>query len=208
MNVYDFDGTVYDGDSTVDFYKHCLKHYPKIRRAFWNALCGLFLYMFGIISKTRFKERFFSFLRYVPNIDDSVTAFWNTHEKKLQPWYLMQKHNTDVIISASPEFLLAPVCCKLGVMLIGSRVDKRTGKFDGENCHSKEKVNRLAAEVNLADCSAFYSDSITDKPLADLIPNSFMVRDAKLIPWNEYRPSTLPKAKHMSRVKRKVRRLR
>lgn len=25
MNVYDFDETIYDGDSTVDFYKYCLR---------------------------------------------------------------------------------------------------------------------------------------------------------------------------------------
>ena len=28
MNVYDFDGTIYDGDSTFDFYKYCMKKHP------------------------------------------------------------------------------------------------------------------------------------------------------------------------------------
>ena len=26
MNVYDFDGTIYNGDSTIDFYLYCIKH--------------------------------------------------------------------------------------------------------------------------------------------------------------------------------------
>ena len=30
MNVYDFDKTIYDGDSTIDFYFYCLKKHPKI----------------------------------------------------------------------------------------------------------------------------------------------------------------------------------
>lgn len=25
MNVYDFDKTIYDGDSTIDFYLYCVK---------------------------------------------------------------------------------------------------------------------------------------------------------------------------------------
>ena len=30
MNIYDFDETIYDSDSTKDFYFYCLKKYPKI----------------------------------------------------------------------------------------------------------------------------------------------------------------------------------
>ena len=29
MNVYDFDKTIYRGDSTMDFWRYCLKRYPK-----------------------------------------------------------------------------------------------------------------------------------------------------------------------------------
>ncbi len=41
----------------------------------------------------------------------------------------------DVIISASPEFLLRPICNRLGIRhLIASRVDARSGAYDGQNC--------------------------------------------------------------------------
>ena len=30
MNVYDFDGTLYDGDSTMDLYRYCLLRRPYI----------------------------------------------------------------------------------------------------------------------------------------------------------------------------------
>ena len=30
MNVYDFDETIYDGDSTVDFVKYSIIHQPKV----------------------------------------------------------------------------------------------------------------------------------------------------------------------------------
>ena len=32
LYLYDFDGTIYDGDSSVDFFKYCLKKNPKIKK--------------------------------------------------------------------------------------------------------------------------------------------------------------------------------
>ena len=30
IDVYDFDGTIYDGDSTVDFTRFCLRRHPAV----------------------------------------------------------------------------------------------------------------------------------------------------------------------------------
>lgn len=30
IDVYDFDGTIYDGDSTVDFTRFCLRRHPGV----------------------------------------------------------------------------------------------------------------------------------------------------------------------------------
>ena len=108
INAYDFDETIYDGDSTRDFYFFCLKRHLQILlllpyQAFW-----FLLFVLGIIRKTFFKERFYVFFRSVRDIDSEIKIFWDTHEKKIKKWYLEQKKDTDIIISASPEFLLAP----------------------------------------------------------------------------------------------------
>jgi phosphoserine phosphatase len=129
MNIYDFDGTIYDGDSTIDFYLYCLKRYFKVLLALPHAILGALLFLFGIINRTNFKQRFFYFVRHLSCIDDTVAAFWCENERKIKRWYLVQKQDTDIIISASPEFLLQPICDKLGVSLIASRVDKYTGFF-------------------------------------------------------------------------------
>jgi len=184
MNVYDFDGTIYDGDSTVDFYKFCLKNYPKTHLAVFSAMISAMLYLFGIIKKTEFKQRFFGFLKYVPNIDNAVSAFWNSREHKIKPWYLKQKQSTDVIISASPEFLLEPVCNRLGAKLIASRVDKASGKFVSENCHDDEKVRRFKEMFGDERIREFYSDSLSDKSLAELAERAFMVKGEKITEWN------------------------
>ena len=63
INGYDFDKTIYDGDSSVDFYKFCLKKNKKVLLMLPIQIYGLILYILGIIEKTKFKEYVFSFLK-------------------------------------------------------------------------------------------------------------------------------------------------
>ena len=62
MNVYDFDGTIYAGDSSVDFYVYCIWHDPKLLRFFPKQLLGAILHVLKKINTTQMKECFFSFL--------------------------------------------------------------------------------------------------------------------------------------------------
>jgi hypothetical protein len=187
MNIYDFDGTIYGGDSTVDFFFFCLRHYPRTWRSLIKILWGVVLFCLHVISKTAFKERFFSFLCYLPDTETAVSAFWNTHERKIKTWYLSQKKQSDIIISASPEFLLKPICNKLGVRLIASRVDSATGRYTGINCHGAEKVRRLAEATGITEAEAFYSDSLSDQPLANIAAQAFFVRKDRISPWKNER---------------------
>lgn len=184
MNVYDFDKTIYDGDSTVDFYFFSLSRHKKIIKYFPRLfLAYAKFYIFKKGTKTQFKEKMYSFLQYVTYPDD-LTDFWDTHENRLKPWYLEQKRADDVIISASPQFLLEPICEKLDVYLIASRVDKSTGKTQGENCHSQEKVRRFYEEFPNGKIDCFYSDSYSDSPLARIAKKAFIVKKNTLSPWN------------------------
>jgi len=183
MNIYDFDDTIYSGDSTLDFYWYCLKNYPRTFLAVPIAFFGFALFKLSIISKTLFKQRFFSFLRYVPEIDSVVLAFWDNNESKIQKWYLKQKRVDDIIISASPEFLLMPICNKLGVKLIASQVNKHTGVFTGENCYGEEKIKRLVSEYKKVIIEKFYSDSLSDYPLAKLAKNAYLVKGTVITDW-------------------------
>ena len=184
MNLYDFDGTIYNGDSSVDFFKYCLRKNKKTFFTIPEIFIALIMYLLGIKNKTMFKEKCFSFLKYITDIDCAVSAFWINNEVKIKKWYLMQKKDSDIIISASPEFLLLPVCQRLGVKLIASRVDKYSGIFTGENCYGEEKVRRFKSECNSSIIDAFYSDSKTDKPLADLAKNAFLIKGKNIIKWD------------------------
>ncbi|MBO4896853.1 MAG: haloacid dehalogenase-like hydrolase [Clostridia bacterium] len=184
MNVYDFDKTIYNGDSTRDFYYFCLRRHPVIIK--YLPYQGFMYFRFSLlknISKTRFKEKFYSFFKCIKNIDDEVNLFWDTHSDNVKKWYLENKNESDLVISASPEFLLTPICKKLGINLIASRVDKLSGKTEGENCYGEEKVNRLKTEHPGFHIEEFYSDSRSDKPLANLAEKAFIVKGNKISKW-------------------------
>jgi len=195
VSVYDFDDTIYRGDSTVDFWKFCTRRHPKVLLSLPKVGFSYLKYLFGTNSKTAFKEAFFSFLRFIPNVEEEVSAFWAEYDSKIQQWYLSQKHDSDVIISASPEFLLKPAAERLGVSLIASRVDETTGKFSGENCKGEEKVKRFGAEYPSVEIEKFYSDSLSDTPLAKLARKAFVVSGDEFIPWNEYQPGFVSRMK-------------
>lgn len=198
MNIYDFDKTIYDGDSTADFIKFCVKNYKKTLLTFIPTAWAFFLYAIGIYTKTQFKERMYRFLRYVPDIDSALCEFWSSHEKNILDYYKAQKKEDDIIISASPEFLLKPICERLGVTrLIASKVDKKTGIYTGENCWGGEKTKRLLTEYGIERCDNFYSDSFSDTPLAEIAENAYIVRRNKLTPWREYKSTTKEKLFHM-----------
>lgn len=188
MNIYDFDETIYDGDSTRDFYFYCLKRFPKMLFSVPAMVWMFFLYILGAKTKTQFKEKMYGFLRYVPDIDETIGNFWEDHIKNIKPWYKEKQKGDDVIISASPEFLLKTACKKLGIKyLIASRVDKRTGVYTGENCHGEEKVRRLNEEMPGALCDEFYSDSLSDTPLAKISKRAWIIRGDELTEWEKYK---------------------
>ena len=144
MNVYDFDDTIFRGDSTRAFWAYCLKRAPGLARFLPRQCAAAVRYALGRTAKEAFKEAFFSFLQGVPDADAWAEDFWRTHERRFRPWYLAQKQPDDLVVSASPEFLLAPACRRLGIRPpIASRVDARTGRYTGLNCKGAEKVSRF-----------------------------------------------------------------
>lgn len=184
MNVYDFDNTIYGGDCTADFYFYCLRKRPRIARRLPALLFRAVLLCFNRIDKTVFKERMFGFLQDLDPNEDYVSPFWAAHMKKIKPWYLNAKTSDDVVVSASPEFLLAPVCRALMIQApIGSKVSMKTGLYDGVNCYGEEKVRRFFEKYPNAVIDAFYSDSLSDSPLADRAVKSYLVKGKELLEW-------------------------
>ncbi len=183
MNVYDFDKTIYDGDSTAHFVLFCIKKQPSLLRYLPIQGVAYLSFLIKLVEKTAFKQTMYMFFSGIKDIDSYVDIFWALHEQNLKKWYLDQKKPDDVIISASPEFLLKPICQKLGVELMASRVDKKNGVYDGLNCYGEEKVRRFYEKYDGVTIDEFYSDSYSDDPLAKISKKSFLVDKDKLLEW-------------------------
>ena len=184
MNVYDFDQTVYYPDSSYHFFLWCLKRYPAaVLPVIPKSLLLALQYKRGKIGAKVLKQQLFSFLNRLEDVDREVKDFWNSHRQNMQDWYMEQKRDDDLIISASPEFLLAPIAEELGVRLIATKMDPHTGKILGENCHDSEKVLRFRVEYPGETIDEFYSDSLSDTPRAELADRSFRVKKESMTPW-------------------------
>lgn len=183
MNVYDWDKTIYDGDSSIDFYKFNLRKDPKLAK-YWNRqLKAARSYKKNKISKTEMKTVFYEYFQSIPDMEARVFEFWMHNKHKIKGWYLNQMRDDDLIISASPEFLLQPIIDELGITLIASDVDPNTGIHYKENCYGEEKVKRMMEHYNIYDMESFYSDSYSDDPLAQYAKESFLVKGDELLPW-------------------------
>lgn len=200
MNVYDFDQTIYRRDSTADFYFYCLARRPEIALLLPMQGFHFARYLLGRISKTAFKERFYRFFTKVPDMDAWVEDFWRTHRGGISAWYLAQQRSDDLVISASPEFLLRPICRDLGIShLLASRVDPKTGQYTGKNCHGREKVRRLRAAFPGAQVGEFCSDSLSDTPLAELAEKSYIIKKERKLDWAAFAHSARRREKKLRR---------
>jgi len=187
MNVYDFDKTIYDGDSTVDFYFYSIKRQPNLLRFLPYQALVFIKYKLKYITKTEAKESFFKMFNGIKDIDLYINDFWNKNKHKIKKFYKETHLDDDIVISASPEFLLEPICKELKIKtLLASRVDKKTGKYTGENCYGEEKVKRFYELYKDGKIDTFYSDSLSDTPLKEISKNAYIVKKDKLIEWDKF----------------------
>ncbi len=184
MNTYDFDKTIFKSDSSYKFFLYCLSKHPVsvIRTLPKTAVYAIFYASKKVDTKT-LKAQVFSFLKHLKDVDSDVTAFWDKSFSGVQKWYLAQKKPDDIIISASPEFLLTPACERLGVALLATPMNKLSGEIEGLNCHDSEKVRRFYEKYPGAHTENFYSDSLSDTPMADIADKAWLVNKNDIRPW-------------------------
>lgn len=184
MNVYDFDETIFHPDSSYAFVLYCLRHYPRAVLSTMPAVAWKgSLYALNKLETRELKETVFSFLPFLDDPERIVLDFWEENRGGIAAWYLAQKRPEDLIISASPAFLLQPAADYLGVSLIATPMDIHTGKIIGRNCHDEEKVRRFREQYPDAAVEEFYSDSLSDAPIARLAEKAWMVRGQERVPW-------------------------
>lgn len=184
MNVYDFDNTIYDGESSVDFFMFCIKRDKKL----WTLLpvmgVKLVKYKMCLITIDELKrcaEKYaWRFIESVENVEGFVKEFWELKSHKIKDYYIKQKKDDDVVISASCSFLLNDICKRLGIKTcICSEIDTKTGKFK-QICFRSNKVDLFYKNFPDGVIDNFYTDSMNDKPLIEISKNAYLVKGDKL----------------------------
>lgn len=190
-DLYDFDGTIYDGDSGVDLVLFAIRKKPIVILYLLKSIKMVVLYLLKLRTKEEVKSKLFSFLQEFPDTDEFVREFWQCHEKKIkQFWKKKKTHRRDIIISASGYFWLKPFADKYNVKdLFATDINPKTGEVSGNNCHGEEKVKLFYDKYPNAEIKKMYTDSINDLPLIEEAKEGFLVKRNKIYSYYDYKPN-------------------
>lgn len=195
MNVYDFDKTIFAGDCSIGFGFWCMKHHPKLYFTFFpKALKNLILCKMKKMPEYLMQREFFRYLTLIDDFDEQIVRYWDKNEKKIAPWYLAQKRDDDLIISASPTCIIEPIAKRLGVNFMATEYDREYGVILNNLMYAKEKAQYII-DHGFPVIDNFYSDSLADTPLALCAEKAFLVKDnaQTVVDWPELDEETLKK---------------
>ena len=197
MNVYDFDGTIYPADCSIDFCYWNMKRHPKLFFTFFpKAIKNLVLRKMGKMTEARMQREFFGYLTLVDDFDEQIERYWDKNESRIASWYLAQKRPDDLIISASPNCIIEPIARRLGVRFMATDFDREYGVFLNKMKYAKEKA-RYIIDQGFPMIENFYSDSLADTPLALLAERAHLVTNkaSTVVDWPELDKETMAKVK-------------
>lgn len=184
MNVYDFDKTLYPRDSTLEFYLASLLRHPSFLLDLPKALLMALRHKRGKISTEAAREAFFASFRRLKSPEAEAERFWEKRKERLFPFYREIRREDDVIISASPEFILRPIARHAAFgTLIASRLDADFRYEEDGRCYGESKPRRFYELFPDGKVQAFYSDSLSDTPMARLAEQAYLTKGGKPLPW-------------------------
>lgn len=183
---FDFDGTITRQDSLLGFLIYSTPIF-KLLLGFIFFLPSFFFMKIGLKEKSRVKEELFCF--FFKGIPEDIflslsNSFADKHLfKTIRPdakdrieWHKFHGHEV-VVVSASPEAWVGPICEELGISFITTRLEvvngKITGSFIGKNCNGEEKVRRIKERYDVANYKTIYAygDTQGDVPMLDIADN-------------------------------------
>ena len=197
MNVYDFDGTIFPTDCSIDFCLWCMKRNPKLWVTWFPRMMKtLVLYKMGKVKNHRLQRELFSYLTMIDDFDEQIERYWDKNEKRIAPWYLAQKKPDDLIISASPDCIIGPIAKRLGVNCVASEFDREFAVFTNNLMYAKEKA-RYISDHGFPMIDNFYSDSLTDTPIALCAEKAHLVKNnaSTVVDWPDLDQETMAKVK-------------
>ncbi|MCR5632981.1 MAG: haloacid dehalogenase-like hydrolase [Eubacterium sp.] len=185
MVVFDFDNTIYNGESAVDYAFYMIRHNKRIIRFIPTILLSLAGYKLCLLSKEKLEsiinKVFDGVMDGEVSFKDFVEPFWESHSNKLNSTILKRIKPGDVIISAGPVFLLEGITEIIKTdKIVGSELDfdkRRITWFNfGDN-----KVKRYRQLYGDSIVDAFYTDSYYDKDMMMISRDVYIVKSGRIV---------------------------
>ena len=182
MKVFDFDNTIYDGESSLDFFIFCLKRKKSLVTHLPSVIFNLIRYKTGRVGIEAIYPFCSKMMKvFFENSADARTLlklFWDENSSKLRSNMLALISANDVIISASPRFLLEGIKDRLKAQtLICTETDRDRVIF---LCYGKNKVNAFDKQLCGAHIDEFYTDSMNDEPMMRRAKRAYLVNGNKI----------------------------
>jgi len=183
MNVYDFDNTIYRGESAFDFFLFCLRKKPILIKVVFPIMKDIIKYKGCRMTEDEFKKRgaYYteSFFNLFDDIEALVREFWDKNEHKIKPFYKNLRCDDDVIVTANVNILVEEIFKRMGIKnYITSVFDMKEGILK-QICFSSRKAE-LFKERYGDKIDNFYTDSENDAPLMALAKEVYLVKNNKI----------------------------
>ena len=196
LALFDFDGTLYPKDSFTGFIFFTLSKRHIVRKGLkilpWIQAYYLRLYPAHAMRPRLFRSMFHG----VPAnlMQDLAQQYAQKLLKKLDPVLLQQlqlhqqRGDRVVLVSASVDVYLAPICDILNIELICTQADIQHGRLTGfyrsEDCSCEQKKLRILQKYNLADYGFVYAygNSEEDLDMLSLADFAYMMGTENPLP--------------------------
>lgn len=179
MQAFDFDNTIYKGESSFDFALYVVRHEVRLLKYLPVILKVLILYKSEHLSVDEYMELLNKyvgiFMENKERIIELVDGFWQTHERKLYLNMLEKIHFNDVIITTAPDFLMKGIKKRLKTRnILCTKTDLKKGVLVYLNFH-ENKVKAFKKKYPKKTIKNFYTDSYNDAPFMDFSKNVYLV---------------------------------
>lgn len=180
MKAFDFDNTLYRGESVFDFALFMIKKKKKFLFYIPSFVKLLIFYKSTKISIEKFTkslEKYSQiFLKNKEEIFSYVDEFWEKNIDKIYPEMLEKVKENDVIITASPSFLIERIQNILPTKnILATKLDLDKGKIIYLNFQSN-KVEHFKKIYPHATIEEFYTDSMNDLAMMNISKNVYLVK--------------------------------
>ena len=196
LALFDFDGTLYPKDSFTGFIFFTLSKRHIVKKGLtilpWIQAYYLRLYPAHAMRPRLFQTMFEGISADV--VENLVYEYAKQLVKKLDPdllqqLYLHQQRGDHIVlVSASVDLYLAPICELLNIELICTETEIRngilTGRYSSQDCSREQKKLRILQRYNLEDYQYIYAygNSKEDLDMLSLADHPYMMGQRKSLP--------------------------